>query len=107
MTDRATDEEIYQEHERKWSGRPNATLVGGVAGLPPGRALDLGCGEGADAIWLARQGWTVTGADISATALDRAAADARAAGAAGRIEWRLGDLVAAVPAGGRADGVHR
>jgi SAM-dependent methyltransferase len=99
MTDRGTDEEIYQGHARKWSGRPNATLVDGVAGLPPGRALDLGCGEGGDAVWLARQGWTVTGADISATALERAAADAQAAGVAERIDWRLGDLVAGVPAG--------
>jgi SAM-dependent methyltransferase len=99
MTDRGTDEEIYQGHARKWSGRPNATLVSGVAGLPPGRALDLGCGEGADAIWLAQQGWTVTGADISATALERAAADAQAAGVAGRVDWRLGDLVASVPDG--------
>ncbi|HEY1914030.1 MAG TPA: class I SAM-dependent methyltransferase [Streptosporangiaceae bacterium] len=99
MSDRGTDEEIYQGQDRKWSGRPNASLVDGVAGLPPGRALDLGCGEGADAIWLALQGWTVTGADISATALERAATDAQAAGVAGRVDWRQGDLVTAVPGG--------
>ena len=63
----------YQEQSQRWSGRPNATLVDLVGGIPAkGRALDLGSGEGADAIWLARQGWHVTGVDISPTAATRA-----------------------------------
>src|SRR5882724_9759517 len=63
----------YQEHDHIWSGKPNALLVREVAALPPGAALDLGCGEGGDAIWLAQQGWRVTAVDISATALRRGA----------------------------------
>lgn len=64
-----------------WSGRPNGTLVTEVADLPPGRALDVGCGEGSDAIWLAEHGWQVTAVDPSGVALDRAAATARRRGA--------------------------
>jgi SAM-dependent methyltransferase len=55
-----------------WSGQPNGSLVAEVADLEPGTALDVGCGEGADAIWLAQQGWKVTALDPSAVALDRA-----------------------------------
>src|SRR5579862_3207268 len=55
-----------------WSGRPNGRLVVEVGSLTPGRALDVGCGEGADAIWLALRGWTVTAIDISAVAIGRA-----------------------------------
>ena len=63
----------YGEKKRIWSGRPNPQLVTEANGLPPGTALDVGCGEGADALWLAEQGWRVTGVDISAVALARAA----------------------------------
>lgn len=62
--------------EQMWSGNPNGTLVAEAAGLAPGRALDVGAGEGADALWLAEQGWSVTAADISARALDRLAGEA-------------------------------
>lgn len=65
------------EGDRMWSGNPNGTLVVEVDGLTPGRALDVGAGEGADAIWLAEQGWSVTASDISQRALDRVAAEAR------------------------------
>jgi SAM-dependent methyltransferase len=99
MTGHGAGEEIYQGHARKWSGKPNVILVREITGMPPGRALELGCGEGADAIWLAQQGWTVTGADVSATALERAAVDAAAAGVAGRVDWRLGDLATSEPTG--------
>ena len=59
-----------------WSGKPNGGLVTEVSDLPPGRALDVGCGEGADAIWLARHGWDVTALDVSLVALERAKAAA-------------------------------
>jgi 2-polyprenyl-3-methyl-5-hydroxy-6-metoxy-1,4-benzoquinol methylase len=89
----------YHRRERVWSGRPNPVLVEVVGGLRPGTALDLGCGEGGDAIWLARQGWRVTAVDVSATALDRAAADAATAGIADRIDLRQHDLALAFPPG--------
>lgn len=62
----------YGEKKRIWSGRPNPQLVAEADGLPSGTALDVGCGEGADALWLAERGWEVTGVDISAVALGRA-----------------------------------
>ena len=66
---------------------------------PVGSALDLGCGAGADAIWLAEQGWDVTGLDISAAALEQAAVAARAAGVAGRVTWVRHDLADGLPVG--------
>jgi SAM-dependent methyltransferase len=89
----------YSEHDgARWSGRPNGRLVAEVSGLTPGRALDVGCGEGADAIWLARNGWTVTAIDISDVALARAREAAELAGAV--IEWVRGDaLLTPFPAG--------
>ncbi|MDP8937689.1 MAG: class I SAM-dependent methyltransferase [Actinomycetota bacterium] len=74
-----------------WSGRPNGRLVAEVADLTPGRALDVGCGEGADAIWLARRGWTVTAIDISEVAVSRAREAGGLAGAA--VEWVCGDAL--------------
>ncbi|MFG2576284.1 class I SAM-dependent methyltransferase [Streptomyces sp. NPDC048481] len=67
----------YADRHQLWSGRPNGALVAEVAGLRPGRALDVGCGEGADALWLARGGWDVTGLEVSGVALERAAGHAR------------------------------
>jgi SAM-dependent methyltransferase len=55
-----------------WEAEPNRWVVEVCAGLPPGRALDLACGEGRNALWLARQGWRVTGVDFSRVALERA-----------------------------------
>ena len=68
-----------------WSGRVNTVLVAELEGHAPGSVLDVGCGEGADAVWLARAGWTVTGLDVSETALERAAEAARAAGV--EVDW--------------------
>nr|BFE72494.1 hypothetical protein GCM10020092_057950 [Actinoplanes digitatis] len=76
---------------------PNVVLAREVSGLPPGRALDLGCGEGGDAIWMAGLGWAVTAVDISGVALDRAAA--RAAEAGVTIDFQRHDLAASFPAG--------
>lgn len=89
----------YSEQEgAMWSGRPNGRLQAEVAGLTPGRALDVGCGEGSDAIWLARSGWTVTAIDISDVAVSRAREAAELAGAA--VEWICGDaLQTPFPAG--------
>lgn len=70
----------YAESERIWSGEPNGALVAEIAGMPPGRVLDVGCGEGADAIWLAGQGWTVTALDASSVAMARAESHAADAG---------------------------
>ena len=82
----------YRERDgAMWSGRPNGRLVAEVAGLTPGRVLDVGCGEGADAIWLGRRGWTVTGIDISGVALCRARKAAELADAA--VAWVRGDAL--------------
>jgi len=94
MTDDAQDfwEQFYGERDQVWSGKPNVVLVEEIEGVEPSTALDLGCGEGADAIWLAGQGWRVTGADISRAALERAAAHAEEAGVAERITWARHDF---------------
>jgi SAM-dependent methyltransferase len=98
-------DERYRSAKRVWSGNPNPQLVTEVAGRPPGGALDVGCGEGADAIWLARRGWTVVAADISGVALERAARHARDTdpAVAARIQWRQADLLARPPEPRRFD----
>ncbi len=78
-------DERYSDRERLWSGQPNGALVAEVAGLTPGRVLDVGCGEGADAIWLAGGGWDVTALEVSGVALRRAAGHARDAGVS--VRW--------------------
>ena len=105
MAEQDAWEERYRCAHAVWSGRPNPQLVAEAADLPPGRALDAGCGEGADAVWLARRGWRVTAVDISPTALERAAAHAEAAGAevAARIDWVHADLRHWQPAAGGYD----
>ncbi|WP_327413955.1 class I SAM-dependent methyltransferase [Streptomyces sp. NBC_01233] len=92
-------DERYSESARIWSGNPNAALVREVQDLSPGRALDLGCGEGADAVWLARRGWRVTGTDISTVALGRAAEHAAEAGVGGLVEWQRHDFTESFPDG--------
>ncbi|MBZ6227367.1 SAM-dependent methyltransferase [Streptomyces olivaceus] len=89
----------YRDTGRVWSGRPNTFLVREASGLAPGAALDLGCGEGADAVWLASRGWRVTGVDISATALERAAAHAAEAGVGDRVAWERHELGQSFPEG--------
>ncbi|WP_373466723.1 class I SAM-dependent methyltransferase [Streptomyces umbrinus] len=83
-------DEMYRSRDQVFSGDPNGVLVTEVTDLPPGQALDVGCGEGADAFWLARRGWQVTAVDISVTALQRAAT--AAADVEGRVAWTRADL---------------
>lgn len=88
-------ENQYAEKPRRWSGRVNPTMAEFVEKIPTASgsaALDLGCGEGADAVWLAEQGWRVTAVDISATATARGAAHAAEAGVGDRIAWVDQDL---------------
>ncbi|HNA99825.1 MAG TPA: class I SAM-dependent methyltransferase [Marmoricola sp.] len=80
----------YREEDRIWSGNPNAALIAEVTGLQTGTALDVGCGEGADAIWLAQQGWQVTALDVSQVALDRAANAASAHEV--HVDWRCAGI---------------
>jgi SAM-dependent methyltransferase len=92
-------EEHYGERDRVWSGRVNVQFSDVVADLPPGRALDLGCGEGADAVWLAERGWDVVAVDIADTALGRATEAASSHGVADRIEFVQLDLSDGFPEG--------
>jgi thioredoxin reductase/SAM-dependent methyltransferase len=98
-------EEFYASRAEVWSGRPNPQLVAESAELTTGAALDVGSGEGADAIWLASRGWQVTAVDLATTALQRAAAQAEARGAdvAGRIRWVRADLTRWTPGEGTFD----
>lgn len=95
------DERYGQYDQRMWSGRANGSLVGLLGDQPPGRLLDVGCGEGADAIWLAEQGWTVTATDISDVAIDRARRAAAEAGV--DVEWQAADLATEPPRPGGYD----
>jgi SAM-dependent methyltransferase len=81
-----------------WSGRPNGRLVAEATALDPGRALEIGCGEGADAIWLAQRGWTVTAIDVSEVAIRRAREASERVGAS--VDWICGNALATpFPAG--------
>ncbi|WP_410598998.1 class I SAM-dependent methyltransferase [Amycolatopsis sp. lyj-90] len=84
------DKEYWEEHwQRDGAGSPpNPHLVREVGELAPGTALDAGCGEGAEAIWLASRGWEVTAADISSAVLARAAER----GTPERLRWVEADL---------------
>lgn len=83
-------DERYADEEQVWSGQPNGALVAETSDLAPGRALDVACGEGADAIWLAARGWTVRAVDVSRVAIDRAARAATDAGVT--VSWLCADV---------------
>ncbi|HEY0216997.1 MAG TPA: class I SAM-dependent methyltransferase [Cellulomonas sp.] len=99
--DREFWEDRYRTGPQIWSGRPNPQLVDEVSDLPPGSAVDIACGEGGDALWLAGRGWRVLAVDLAATALQRVEAAAAQAGPeiADRVrtqrsdvgEWEPGD----------------
>lgn len=90
-------EAFYAEGRGRWSGKVNAALVEEAEGLEPGRALELGCGQGADAIWLAARGWDVTATDVSSVALEKAESEALAAGVT--VAWERRDLAEGLPDG--------
>lgn len=98
-THHATWEEHYASRPQVWSGRVNAQLADVAPRLGGTRALDLGCGEGADAIWLAEQGWTVVAVDVSGTALSRARGAATARRVAEYIDFQQHDLTTSFPDG--------
>ncbi len=85
--------------DQVWSGRVNVQLQAEVTGMTPGRALDVGCGEGGDALWLAARGWDVTAVDFADAALARVAEHAAQAGVADRVETRRVDVRAFEPDG--------
>jgi SAM-dependent methyltransferase len=87
----------YGASGRLWSGNPNVRLVEHGRTLPPGDALDVGAGEGGDALWLAERGWRVTAVDISAVALLRATEEAAAQGLPD-IDWQVRDVQDWTPA---------
>ncbi|MFF8846377.1 class I SAM-dependent methyltransferase [Streptomyces sp. NPDC015127] len=98
-------EERYRGHTTAHGRRPNVQLVTEAGDLAPGTALDAGCGEGADAVWLASRGWRVTAVDIAGTALRRAREHAETLGpaVASRIEWVEADLTSWTPTGDHFD----
>ncbi|MFT4282539.1 FAD-dependent oxidoreductase [Microbacterium sp.] len=90
-------EERYASDERFWSGRVNATFAAVAQTLSPGSALDIGCGEGADAVWLAERGWQVTAVDVSETAVARGLAAAEERGLTDRVRFIAADAGHALP----------
>src|SRR5690625_477786 len=82
----------YSGQSRRWSGAVNPTTAAVVSTLPTGHVLELGCGEGGDAVWLAEQGWRVTAVDISPTAVARGSQAADERGVGDRINWVVDDL---------------
>ena len=85
----------YAGSELVWTGEPNRFLAAEAEGLAVGRALDLACGEGRNAVWLAQRGWQVTGVDFSQVGLDKAARLAQQRGV--WVQWLRADLVDYVP----------
>ena len=92
-------EERYASVEQLWSGRPNDWLPELATDWSPGTALEIGCGEGADVLWLAERGWQVIGLDLSATAIGRLTGQAERLGVASRVTGRVHDAGDGLPAG--------
>lgn len=85
-------EQRYAERDGIWSGRVNAVLADVAGALPVGRALDLGCGEGGDVVWLAEQGWDAVGIDLSVTAIARGSRASVSAGVDEQTAFVAADL---------------
>lgn len=85
----------YAQKELLWTAEPNRLFAAEVASLEPGRALDVACGEGRNAVWLAERGWRVTGVDFADVALAKAAELAAARRV--EVEWVLGDVLELIP----------
>ncbi len=86
----------YEGSELLWTAEPNRFLVEEVQALTPARALDLGSGEGRNAVWLAEQGWRVTAVDFSQVGLAKAQRLAARRGVS--VEWVLADVAEWQPA---------
>ena len=99
--DAAAWDERYRAQELVWSAEPNVFVAEEVAALPPGRALDLACGEGRNAIWLAERGWEVQAVDFSPVAIEKGREIAERRGV--QVEWAVADLVTRPPAFHPAD----
>jgi 2-polyprenyl-3-methyl-5-hydroxy-6-metoxy-1,4-benzoquinol methylase len=99
--DQTAWDERYAGPELVWGAGPNCFVAEELAALPPGRAIDLGTGEGRNAIWLAGRGFTVTAVDFSRVGLARAAGLAAARGVT--VDWVHADLLDYQPAPGRYD----
>ena len=91
----------YASVDNLWAVKPNRFLVAEVTDLQPGRALDLACGEGQNAIWLATLGWDVTGVDFSEVAIAKARARAEREGV--RVAFACADLLGYEAAPGAFD----
>lgn len=89
----------YRKKSPRSSGNPSTALATHAAPLSPGRALELGCARGDDAVWLATHGWRVTAVDIAPTALTYASENATRAGVADRITFEQHDLARTFPKG--------
>ena len=92
-------EEHYRASTRASNGKPSGALVRFAGPLPGGTALDLGCAQGDDAVWLAKRGWRVVAVDVSGTVLARAAKNAQTAGVSNLIEFQRHDLASTFPEG--------
>ena len=91
----------YAGTELLWTAQPNRLFAAEIEGIEPGRALDVACGEGRNAVWLAELGWQVTGIDFSDVALGKAAELARARGV--EVEWVAADVLVHEPPPGAFD----
>jgi SAM-dependent methyltransferase len=101
MDSRAWDERYASAPELVWTAEPNRFVVEEVAGLSPGRAIDLAAGEGRNAVWLAQQGWEVTAVDFSGVAIERGRELARQRNVT--VDWQVADVTGYTPPAGGFD----